>query len=115
MIDHVAVAAQPPVARLDEHGIDLKLLKSVVKRAALLITNDTGPRHIAAAFGVPVVTLFGPTDPRWTEIGFDKERQIMIDVFCGPCQRKQCPLDHRCMTRITTDMVFERAAELLSE
>ena len=61
------------------------------------------------------MTLFGPTDPRWTEIGFDKERQIMIDVFCGPCQRKQCPLDHRCMTRITTDMVFERAAELLSE
>ncbi len=55
-------------AILAEHGITLGALKHVCRRAALMVTNDTGPRHIAAAFGTPVVSLFGPTDPRWTSI-----------------------------------------------
>jgi heptosyltransferase-2 len=79
-----------------------------------VITNDTGPRHMAAAFGVPVVTIFGPTHPQWTETGFEQERKVAVKVFCGPCQKKVCPLDHRCMTRITPGMVRETAFQLLN-
>jgi heptosyltransferase-2 len=78
-----------------------------------MITNDTGPRHIAAALNVPVVTIFGPTHPQWTEIYYAKERQVAVKVFCGPCQKKRCPLDHRCMTRISPAMVFDAAMSLL--
>jgi len=96
-------------------GMDLGSLKEIVRRCDLMITNDTGPRHIAAAFGVPVVTIFGPTHPEWTEINFAQERKISVPVFCGPCQKKVCPLDHRCMTRVSPAMVYEQAAGLLGK
>jgi heptosyltransferase-2 len=94
-------------------GSTLGTLKEIVRRCDLMITNDTGPRHIAAAFDVPVITLFGPTHPEWTEIDFPKERKLAVKVFCGPCQKKTCPLDHRCMTRLTPAMVYEAAIALL--
>jgi heptosyltransferase-2 len=96
-------------------GSTLGALKEIVRRCDLMVTNDTGPRHIAAAFDVPVVTLFGPTHPEWTEIYFPKERKVAIKVFCGPCQKKICPLDHRCMTRLTPEMVFDTAISLLPQ
>ena len=95
-------------------GSTLGTLKEIVRRCDLMITNDTCPRHIAAAFDVPVVTLFGPTHPEWTEINFPKERKLAVKVFCGPCQKKTCPLDHRCMTRLTPPMVYDAALELLN-
>lgn len=94
-------------------GCTLGSLKEIVNRCDLMVTNDTGPRHIAAAFGVPVVTVFGPTHPEWTEIYFDRERKVSVPVFCGPCQKKTCPLDHRCMTRVTPGMVFATSVQLL--
>jgi heptosyltransferase-2 len=98
---------------LSTKGLTLGALKEIVRRCDLMVTNDTGPRHIAAAFDVPEVTVFGPTLPEWTEIYFAKERKVSVKVFCGPCQRKFCPLDHRCMTRVTPDRVFQAAMELL--
>jgi heptosyltransferase-2 len=98
---------------LSNNGLTLGALKEVVRRCDLLVTNDTGPRHIAAAFDVPVVTIFGPTHPEWTEIYFEKERKVQVKVFCGPCQKKVCPLDHRCMTRISPAMVWEQSMQLL--
>lgn len=98
---------------LSTKGLSLGALKEIIRRCDLMITNDTGPRHIAAAFEVPVVTIFGPTHPEWTEINFDRERKVAVKVFCGPCQKKTCPLDHRCMTRISPQMVFETAVQLL--
>lgn len=53
---------------LPKAGVTLGSLKAVCRRARLMVTNDTGPRHIAAAFGVPTITLYGPTDPRWTTL-----------------------------------------------
>lgn len=100
---------------LSSHGSTLGALKEVVRRADLMITNDTGPRHIAAAMGTPVVTVFGPTFPQWTEIDFPLERQVSVKVFCGPCQKKVCPLDHRCMTRVTPAMVWATSVELLQK
>lgn len=113
ILDRVIASARTPLIDLPRLGVDLTLLKSVIRRSSLMVTNDTGPRHIAAAMNVPVVTIFGPTDPAWTDIGFERERQVMVPVFCGPCQKKNCPLDHRCMTQVTPQMVFEKAAELL--
>ncbi|HEX8525009.1 MAG TPA: lipopolysaccharide heptosyltransferase II [Tepidisphaeraceae bacterium] len=102
-----------PVIDLSKLGMSLGSLKEIIRRCDLMVTNDTGPRHIAAAFDVPVVTLFGPTHPEWTEIYFDKERKAAVKVFCGPCQKKSCPLDHRCMTRLSPNAVFETAVTLL--
>ncbi len=98
---------------LSNQGLTLGTVKDVIRRCDLMVTNDTGPRHIAAAFDVPVVTIFGPTHPQWTEIYFERERKVQVSVFCGPCQKKVCPLDHRCMTRITPNMVMEQSLDLL--
>ena len=98
---------------LSNKGMTLGSLKEIVRRCDLMVTNDTGPRHIAAAMDVPVVSVFGPTHPEWTEIYYAKERQVAVKVFCGPCQRKICPLDHRCMTRITPSMVYATSMALL--
>jgi heptosyltransferase-2 len=68
-----AVALNEPadaarLACLPELGGTIGSLKGIVRRARVMVTNDTGPRHLAAAFGIPCVTLFGPTDPRWTRL-----------------------------------------------
>ncbi|MBX3328769.1 MAG: lipopolysaccharide heptosyltransferase II [Nitrospira sp.] len=86
-------------------------LMAVVKRCRVLITNDTGPMHIAAAFGVPVVAVFGPTDWR-TTAPYGQERSIVREaVDCAPCLLRECPIDHRCMTRISVDRVYEAAVQ----
>lgn len=118
ILDRVLGAMTEQALDLSRLGVNLALLKSVVRRSSLVISNDTGPRHVAAALNVPVVTVFGPTDPAWTTIDFPAERQVRVDVFCGPCQKKKCPLqntadEHCCMTRVSADMVFEQASELL--
>ncbi len=115
ILDRVHQAARHELIDLPRLGNNLTLLKSVIRRCDLMITNDTGPRHIAAALGVPVVTIFGPTDPRWTTIDCEREIELQIDVDCGPCQLKVCPLDHRCMTQMTTDMVCDAAVRLLED
>ncbi len=93
-------------------GISLGALKEIVRRAAVMVCNDTGPRHFAAALGVPIVTLFGHTDPIWAETFSPAEKIVRIDVPCGPCQLKKCPIDHRCMRGITVPMVMAAIAEL---
>jgi heptosyltransferase II len=98
---------------LAKAGLTLGALKEIVRRCDLMISNDTGPRHMAAAFGVPVVAIFGPTHPEWTEIYYAKERIVSVPVHCGPCQLKVCPIDHRCMTRVTPAMVWDTALRLL--
>jgi len=92
----------------------LGVLKSLVKRSKLMVTNDTGPRHFAAAFGVPVGTIFGATDPRWSETLYSQERQVRIDLSCGPCMKKTCPeKHHRCMKDLKPERVERAIEELL--
>lgn len=99
---------------LEEPRLSLGELKSLVKRSRLLLCNDAGPRHFAKAFGVPVVTVFGPTHPEWTATTFAHERIVRIDVDCGPCQQRVCPLGHhKCMTGVSVEMVYEACAALL--
>lgn len=113
MIDSVLRHMKHAAVDVTTKGITLGSLKEVIRRCDLMVTNDTGPRHMACAFDVPVVTVFGPTHPEWSETWFGKERKVAVKVFCGPCQKKTCPLDHRCMARITPEMVFSESMQLL--
>jgi len=116
---HVALAMHyTPAINFADRDNTIALLKSIIRRCTLLITNDTGARHLAAAFGIGVVTLFGSTDPQWTRIDYGLERTIRVDVPCSPCQQKMCyqpagPAYHQCMKAITPQMVLAAAEELL--
>jgi heptosyltransferase-2 len=110
----VALAGHPAVHSLAEQPVSLGLTRACVRRSDLLITTDSGPRHFAAAFGVPVVTLFGPTFIAWTETYYDGAVHLQKRVPCGPCQLRVCPLDHRCMTTLGPEEVFRAADALLN-
>jgi heptosyltransferase-2 len=94
--------------------IDLRTLKAVVRRSVLVVANDTGPRHYAVAYGVPNVVILGPTSRRYIDVNLERTELLQADVECGPCQRKVCPRDHRCMQRITPEMVLAAAGSLLA-
>jgi heptosyltransferase-2 len=81
MLGAVIRSAKTSMVNLAQRRLTLGVLKGVIARAALVITNDTGPRHIAAALGTPVVTLFGPTDHRWTTLHGVKERILLAEPF----------------------------------
>ncbi|GKS59017.1 hypothetical protein YTPLAS18_25440 [Nitrospira sp.] len=92
----------------------IRELMAVTARCSVYLTNDTGPMHVAAAFGVPVVAVFGPTDWRSTAPFGDRHALIRQPVDCAPCLLRECPIDHRCMTRVTVDHVVDAAERLLS-
>jgi heptosyltransferase-2 len=104
----------PHIVSLSDSPLSLGLTKAMVRRLDLLVTTDSGPRHFAAAFGRPVVTLFGPTHIEWTETYYPKAVHLQKRVPCGPCQQRVCPLDHRCMRDLSPDEVYASAARLLA-
>jgi heptosyltransferase-2 len=91
---------------------DLRLLTGVLERCLTFVSNDSGAMHLAAAVGVPVVAIFGPTDERVTAPLGDHD-VILEKVFCRPCMLRDCPIDHRCMKRISVDRVLAAAARRL--
>ena len=89
-------------------------LKPLIRRCSLLITNDTGPRHFAVAFGVPAIVLMGPTNPIYTARNLEQTTVLRRDLPCSPCHRKTCPLGHhKCMREVTPEMVLAAAREAL--
>ncbi|QEL14549.1 lipopolysaccharide heptosyltransferase II [Limnoglobus roseus] len=103
------------VISLAGSDLSIGLTKAVVRRLSLLVTTDSGPRHFAAAFGVPVVSLFGPTHIAWTETHFAKAVHLQNKLPCGPCQQRICPLGHhQCMTSLSETDVFAASQELLA-
>ncbi len=83
-------------------------LKSLIANAKLLLGNDTGPRHFGRAFDTHRVTVFGPTEQKWTDTSHGRETIVKVDVPCGPCHKKVCPLEEQiCMTRVTVEMVSD--------
>lgn len=95
--------------------VDLALLKHLIKRCQLLVTNDTGPRHYAVAFDIPVVVIMGPTDPRYTAANLDKTLVLRQELECSPCHKKKCPRDHECMLMIKPEAVFQASKKLLEK
>jgi heptosyltransferase-2 len=86
----------------------LRQLVGVIARCAAFVSNDSGAMHVAAALGVPLTAIFGPTDERVTSPsgGTGAIDLIARDVFCRPCLLRECPIDHRCMKRIDVDTVL---------
>jgi lipopolysaccharide heptosyltransferase II len=84
---------------------DLRLLAGLLAACHAFVSNDSGAMHLAAAAGVPVAAIFGPTDERATAPLGDHD-VIVHQVFCRPCLLRDCPIDHRCMRGITVDAVF---------
>jgi heptosyltransferase-2 len=113
----IARLAQRPAvhALADLSALSVGLTKSCVRRADLLVSTDSGPRHFAAAFQRPVVTLFGPTHIAWTETFYPGAVHLQKEVPCGPCQLRVCPLQHRCMKDLKPEEVYIAASALLNQ
>ena len=94
-------------------NVNLKLLKPLIKRCQLVITNDTGPRHYAVAFGIPVVVIMGPTDPRYTNANLEKTIVLRRNIDCAPCHSNECALHHSCMAEILPQEALQAAEELM--
>ncbi len=122
----IAVVGGPSEAKLGERvagavgGLNLagrtgvSQLAAALARCSLLVTNDTGPMHVADAVGTPLVAVFGSTD--WiTTPPFGKNHAIVRhEIECSPCLKRTCPLKHHdCMKRVTVDRVHRACRELL--
>ncbi|MBI3827750.1 MAG: glycosyltransferase family 9 protein [Candidatus Rokubacteria bacterium] len=89
-----------------------ELLPALLARLGALVAADTGVAHLAAALGTPVLTLFGPTDPRLTAPR-GPAQTLVGDAPCAPCFYRECPIDHPCMRRIGADDVLDRLSALM--
>jgi heptosyltransferase-2 len=109
-----SVAAALPARPKNLAGkTSLRRLLGVISQSALFVTNDTGPMHMANALRVPVVAMFGPTDPKITGPLHQPSAILRKDVPCWPCFYKSCPYDHRCMTNISPEEAYQACAAFL--
>jgi heptosyltransferase-2 len=95
----------------------LRELMALLKSCHVLLTNDSGPMHLAAALGTPVVAVFGSTSPELTGPGQPGDRRHRIlrsNAYCSPCFRRTCPIDFRCMNGITANQAVTAILELVS-
>lgn len=119
-------AAERPLASEIEAGMrrkpvnlagrtTVRELMALLSRCSFLVTNDSGPMHIAAALGVPLAAVFGSTDWRTTSPWTRKARIVRGDVDCSPCLLRECNRAHECMLEVTADMVVSAARALFRE
>lgn len=101
------IAAAAPGVRNLAGATSLSDALALLAGVAALVTNDSGLMHIAAAFGRPVVALYGPTDPRHTPPLSDIAKVLWLHLDCAPCQQRTCPLGHQdCMHKLTVEMAW---------
>ncbi|HEY3205158.1 MAG TPA: lipopolysaccharide heptosyltransferase II [Thermoanaerobaculia bacterium] len=93
--------------------LDSVELAALLARARVVVSNDSGPMHLAAAVGTPVVAFFGPTDPGRTAPSGSPVRVLDRYVFCSPCYLERCPYRHECMEEITVRDALRAVEELL--
>jgi heptosyltransferase-2 len=111
--NEISAISRHNLVNLAQRPMSLTELKALFSIADLVITNDTGPRHIAIALRRKVITLFGPNDPAWTDTGYENEIRIIGDAPCAPCGKPKCRKpQHLCMKSITVEMVFSTAETL---
>jgi len=90
-------------------------LPALLSQCHLFLGNDSGAMHVAAAVGLPVVAIFGPTDPDGTSPVTPRATIVQQKPYCSPCFLRRCPTDHRCMTAVTPAMVESALLLRLSE
>ena len=88
-------------------------LMALLSLSSFLVTNDSGPMHVGAALGVPLVAIFGPTDWRRTSPWTSLAKVVRVEVDCSPCRRRTCDRGHECMLGVTPEMVVDAARRLL--
>ena len=110
--EKVRATAKLPVTVLNGRT-SLETLIGVIAGASVLLGNDSGPVHIAAALGVPTVAVFGATDYKVAAPYSPRGRAVYEPVECSPCWLRECPIDHRCMTRVSADAVCRAAREVM--
>jgi heptosyltransferase-2 len=93
----------------------LRQAVSVIDRCHLLVTNDSGLMHVAAALDIPLVAIFGSTNPVTTGPSGSRSHIVKVPMDCSPCLKTSCPEDHRCMEEISVDQVYEVAETLLKQ
>jgi heptosyltransferase-2 len=109
-----AISETLGVPTIGEEG-DVLSLAAAISHCSVIVTNDSGPLHLATALAIPSVSIFGPTDPGRTVIP-GATRVLSKPYACQPCYRRECPLGHhRCMSDIAVDEVFNAAVGLWSE
>ncbi|MEO2055573.1 MAG: lipopolysaccharide heptosyltransferase II [Nitrospira sp.] len=91
----------------------LREMMALMEKCRLFITNDSGPMHVGSALGIHVVAIFGPTDPTRTSPAGVHTRIIQKKVDCSPCKARECPIDHPCMTDVSSEEVFQAATRSL--
>jgi heptosyltransferase II len=107
-------AQHPRVFSLADQPLGLAASKACLRRSRLLVTTDSGPQHIAAALGKPVVTLLGPTRSVWIENPTVRSKFVSLDLDCLGCAKRVCPLQHhRCMRDLSVEMVFDAVVKLM--
>src|SRR5262249_12397114 len=84
---------------------DISDLPALLSRCSLFIGNDSGAMHVAGAVGLPIVAIFGPTDPKGTVPVTPRCTVVQQKPYCSPCFLRRCPTDHRCMKLVTPEMV----------
>jgi heptosyltransferase II len=116
-LEIVARAGDSRVVSLaDEVELPIGLTKACIRRSRLLVTTDSGPRYLGIAFERPVVTLFGPTDPRLVESHYERETCLALGLDCQPCMERECPLvHHKCMRDMSVEMVYGAVRNYLDE
>ncbi len=98
--------------RVYTKSMDIMELKVCLSRAATVVSNDTGPRHISAALSVPTIVLLGPMDEQYTRYPSPCSYVFSKDMACKPCT-KRCDKNHVCLTSITPNEVFQKLEEIL--
>jgi len=95
-------------------SLDLRDLKVCLSRASVVVSNDTGPRHIAAALSIPTIVLLGPMDIKYTVYPSPHTFEAFKDVPCRPCNKKTCDRDHECLKGIKPEDIFVKVENILN-
>jgi heptosyltransferase-2 len=106
-----AAMRNPPVNLAGKTTV--REMMALLSLSSFLVTNDSGPMHIGAALGVPLVAIFGPTDWRRTSPWSDAAKVVRVEIDCSPCRRRVCDRGHECMLGVTPGMVVDAARQLL--
>lgn len=112
--DIVKYSGNARVFSMADQPLDLGTAKACIRRGRLMVSTDSGPRHVAAALGKPVITLYGPTPPVWSQNPTQRAINLSLDLDCIGCRKRICPLGHhRCMRELTVDMAFAAVLKML--